>query len=398
MLFLNRKYAALTIPAIYLLAGVLWIMLSDSLLFSLARSFTWDFGIVEIIGKFKGYFYVVLTSVFLGLLIRASIRSLVATKSDFKRLFSENPHPMWIYDTQTFKFLLVNAAACKAYGYTAQEFLQLTLFAIRPPEEYERLKSAIAKAREGYRISRNWMHRGRSGIPFYVNIFSHDTVYAGRPCRIVTAININNERLAEIERDNLERALDNSALVSVTDLNGIILQANEKFCRVSGYSEDELIGNDHGIINSGHHSPEFWKAMWQTIANGKSWRGDIRNKARDGSIYWVDTMISPVYNSAGKIYKFMSVRYLITQRKKLEEQQLSLLKDLSDYTFQTSHELRGPVARMLGLVSLFDGCPEKEFIVEKIRETSVEIDTVITKMNNTLDRNAYPLSKRIARK
>jgi PAS domain S-box-containing protein len=390
-MLLNRKYAYIGIPAIYLVFGLLWIAVSDALLFTLATSFGWSSGYLEQAGKVKGFLYVIITSLLLGFLIRGAIRSVVSTKNDFKRLFAENPNPMWIYDVKTLKFLLVNNAACSAYGYSPEEFSRLTLYSIRPSGDYERLRTSVAATTPGYTMSRNWMHKGKNGSPFYVNIFSHDTVYAGKPCRIVTAININKERLAEIERDNLQRALDNSALVSITDLNGIILQANEKFCEVSGYREDELIGHDHGIVNSGYHPPEFWKAMWRTIGKGRPWRGDIKNKARDGSAYWVDTMINPVYNSAGKVYKFMSIRYLITERKKLEQQQLTLLNDLSDYAFHTSHELRGPVARMLGLVALFNDYPEKEFIVDKIKCASTEIDAVIMKMNHTLDRNAYPI-------
>jgi PAS domain S-box-containing protein len=391
MLLLNRKYTFLIIPAIYLVAGVLWITLSDTLLFEIAKSFNWSSQDVENIGKYKGFFYVLITSLFLGILIRASIQSLIATKNDFKRLFQENPNPMWIYDVETLKFLLVNNATCDVYGYSKEEFANLSLYDIRPPEEHERLRTSIASTKPGYTNSRSWLHKGKKGKPFYVNIFSHDTVYLNKKCRIVTAININKERLAEMEHANLERALDNSALVSITDLRGKIWHANEKFCSISGYRESELLGKSHNIINSGYHPPEFWKTMWETIASGKSWRADIRNKAKDGSYYWVDTIINPVHNSDGRMYKYMSVRYIITERKKLEQQQQALLDDLGQYAFQTSHELRGPVARMLGLTALFDDHEDREFIVEKIKETSLEIDAVIRKMNDALDRNAYPI-------
>lgn len=391
MLFINRKYAFLTIPAIYLVAGITWITLSDFLLFHLGNSLEWTSHDIQTIGKYKGYFYVLLTSLLLGLLIRAAIQSIIATKNDFKRLFQENPNPMWIYEVETLKFLLVNDATCTEYGYTKEEFAALTLYDIRPPEEYERLRTSISLAKPGYTNSRSWLHKGKKGKPFYVNIFSHDTVYLNKKCRIVTSININKERLAEMEHTNLERALDNSALVSITDLKGKIWHANEKFCKISGYNENELIGRDHNIINSAYHPKEFWQNMWLTISSGITWRGDIRNKAKDGSFYWVDTIINPVHNSDGRMYKYMSVRYVITERKKLEQQQLALLDDLSQYAFQTSHELRGPLARILGLISLFDDHEDREFIIEKIRETSIELDTVIRKMNNALDHSSYPI-------
>lgn len=391
---LNRKFAYLTIPAIYLIAGLVWITLSDATLFSISSLPGWAHSHFQQLATYKGYLYVIVTSVLLGLLIKRAFKSIVSVKNDFKRLFAENPNPMWIYDSKTLKFLLVNDAACKAYGYTREEFCNLNLFAIRPVEEYDRLRDTVFMHREGLYTTEKWLHKGKDGVPFYVNIFANDTRYANKPCRMITAINVNKEYLAEIERNSLKQALDSSALVSVTDLKGNILHANGKFCEVSGYSEAELIGKNHDIVNSGYHSSEFWREMWRTIAKGKTWRGDIRNKRKDGSYYWVDTFINPVYNSEGKIHKFMSVRYLITERKQLESEQNILLKDLSHYAFQTSHELRGPVARLLGLTSLFSEYPEKQFIVDKIRDTTVEIDSVILKMNEALDRNAYPMLKK----
>lgn len=393
-MLLNKKFAYITIPAIYLVAGLLWITFSDAILVSLSTLPGWVHGHFHQLATYKGYFYVAVTSVLLGVLIRRAFRSVIAVKNDFKRLFAENPNPMWIYDEKTLKFLLVNDAACRAYGYTHEEFYKMNLFAIRPVEEYDRLKDIVTKHQPGLFTTEKWLHKGKDGVPFYVNIFANDTLYANRRCRMVTAININKEMLAEIDRSNVKHALDSSALVSITDLKGVILQANEKFCKVSGYSENELIGSNHDVVNSGFHPSEFWKEMWRTLAKGKTWRADIRNKRKDGSYYWVDTFINPIYNSEGKIYKLMSVRYEITERKQLEQEQSVLLKDLSHYAFQTSHELRGPVARLLGLTSLFKEYPQKEFMVDKIRETAVEIDSVICKMNDALDRNAYPMLKK----
>ncbi len=393
-MLLNRKYAFITIPVLYLTAGLLWITLSDSLLLSLAGTPGWIHDHAQQLGTYKGFFYVALTTILLGMMIKASIKSLISVKSDFRRLFAENPNPMWIYDRNSLKFLLVNDAACKAYGYTPEEFYNLDLYANRPNEEFGRLNLAVASDQSGLTASEKWQHKGKDGIPFYVNIFSHDSMYTNKPCRIVTAINVNKEHLAEMERTNIRQALNASALVSITDLQGVILQANEMFCEVSGYTEDELIGQHHSIVNSGYHPPELWADMWRTVRKGKTWRSDIRNKAKDGSYYWVDSIINPVFNSDGKIYKLMSIRYLITERKQLEQEQCALLKDLSQFAFQTSHELRGPVARMLGLISLFKDYPEKQMIVDKIGETSEEIDAVITRMNEALDRNAYPILRK----
>ncbi|MFD1848447.1 EAL and GGDEF domain-containing protein [Oceanobacillus bengalensis] len=118
---------------------------------------------------------------------------------------------------------------------------------------------------------------------------------------------------------DLEFALNESAIVAITDSKGIIQFANDKFCHISKYRQQELIGSNQNIVNSGYHSNSFFKELWTTIGAGNVWHGEIKNRAKDGTYYWVDTTIVPFLNDQGKPYQYTSIRYDITTRKAYEE-------------------------------------------------------------------------------
>ncbi|MCB0392523.1 MAG: PAS domain S-box protein, partial [Bdellovibrionales bacterium] len=113
----------------------------------------------------------------------------------------------------------------------------------------------------------------------------------------------------------IAKAVNETAIIAKTDLNGKILYANDLFIEISGYSREELIGNTHGIINSGYHDKDFFRQMWLTITQGKIWHGEICNKAKDGSLYWVDSIILPTYNEQDKVDGYLAIRRDITIQK-----------------------------------------------------------------------------------
>ena len=137
------------------------------------------------------------------------------------------------------------------------------------------------------------------------------------------------DKLDAAVRDNqaLLSTLNMHAIVSVTDAHGVIIDVNDAFCRISGYQREELIGEYHRISRSGTQSNEFWQEMWQNISQGTPWRGEVCNRAKDGSLYWVDTFVAPFKNSDGVIEKYIAIRTDITESKRAEEQLQAALRD-----------------------------------------------------------------------
>ena len=171
-------------------------------------------------------------------------------------------------------------------------------------------------------------------------------------------VSLERQAAAHLEQlGDFKRALDAAAIVATTDVQGRITYANDKFVEISGYTREELIGQDHRIINSGHHPPEFIRDLWRTIAQGRVWHGELRNRAKHGHLYWVDTTIVPFVDESGRPYQYIAIRADITARKDAEDtitHQASLAR-VGQMAAVLAHEVRNPLAGIRGAMQVLMG-------------------------------------------
>jgi PAS domain S-box-containing protein len=208
---------------------------------------------------------------------------------------------------------------------------------------------------------------------------------------IVVTVEHDTRAKAEQSRRQLEdtrTALDQAAIVCVSDADGRIARVNDKFCEISGYSREELVGSEHRISRSGVHPPEYFRDMWSTISSGKVWRGELCNRAKDGHRYWVDTTIVPFLGADGRPWQFLSIQTDITERKRVEQEMArkEALAQLGEMSAIIAHEVKNPLAGMSGALQVIatrlpaEGQERRIIgdILERIRSLNLSLHDLLT--------------------
>lgn len=275
----------------------------------------------------------------------------------YKILFHVNPNPMWVFHKVTHKFLMVNAAAIRHYGYSEKEFLSMTLFDIRPEYEHARLTDNLKENSSGFQRSSVWKHKKKDGSIIDVEIVSDDLpVLFDGMSRLVLINDITQKLKFEAQIRLLSRAVDQTKnSIIITSIEGNIIYVNPQFEIVTGYSSLEVLGKTPRIFSGGSKSKKEYKELWETILAGKEWKGEFLNKKKSGEFYWESALITPVKDKDGLITNFIAVKEDITEQKRnLEElivakekaEEVNRLK--SHFFYNMSHELRTPFVSIMG--------------------------------------------------
>jgi PAS domain S-box-containing protein len=309
------------------------------------------------------------------------------------------------------KYLRVNRRFCELFKLTSEDVLGKTDYDIFPKPVADALRivdEQAAKSDHPLTEQEKVPHDG--ALHTYISVKSTLPDANGSPYAVfgistdITQVKVVEENLRKSLREvsDYKYALDESSIVAITDQKGRITYVNDNFCRISKYGRAELIGQDHQLINSGYHPAAFIRQLWVTIANGQIWKGELKNKAKDGSFYWVDTTIVPFLDEQGKPYQYVAIRSDITSRKQVEGELYRLNRELENrvllrttqleaankeleaFSYSVSHDLRAPLRGIIGFTTMLEEDYTTQLDAEAKRITSV-IKRNTLKMGHLID-------------
>ncbi|NCQ10901.1 MAG: PAS domain S-box protein [Bacteroidetes bacterium] len=249
---------------------------------------------------------------------------LVQSEERFRFAFHNSLASMFIIDPRTQQFEDVNNSALEFYGYTREEFLALNVTNLNTLSAQD-IGNEIKKLIHDGKRKFVFQHRLSNGEIRDVEVFSSVIFTKNLPYLHSIIFDVTDRKrdqetlITSLEEiSSYKFALDQAALVSMTDMEGIITFANDRLCEKVGYSQQELLGQNHRIIQSEFHTAQFYKELWDTVLSGKVWRGHVKNKTRYKKFWWADTTIVPFMNDSGQLYQIIAIRFDITKQKENE--------------------------------------------------------------------------------
>ena len=329
-------------------------------------------------------------------MLKNAEENLVRKKTFLNAVFDHMPDTVFVKNVNDLRYIRMNLAGEKILGKDKADIIGKTDFEIFNPKQAayfnEMDKEALAAGKlievpiQKLVTSQGEYYMRTKKIP--INDDKGNQRYLLGISEDITAQQLNEQRLNKSiqELANYKMALDESSIVEITNLQGKIIYVNDNFCKISGYEREEIIGQTHRVVNSKYHSKEFFNSMWKTISKGDIWRGEVKNKAKNGIYFWMDSTIVPLMDEKGDPHQYISIRNDITQRKEAEQQIIEANKELEAFTHSVSHDLRSPLRSITGFSKILLECESDNLSAETltylkiIHESGNKMDHLINEL------------------
>lgn len=323
-------------------------------------------------------------------------KKLRQSEESYRLLFESNPHPMWVYDLETLKFLAVNEAAEKKYGYSKAEFLNLTLKDIRPIEEIPKLLENIKHDKSEILFSSEWKHKSKDGKIFFVEIISHKILFNGIPARLVLANDITERRRAEEKLLNQLKIFDEvQDAILATDSNYKITFWNKAAEKIFGWTAEEAFGKNDTELLSAEFLEYDKEKFFDQLHEKKTNRTKILARTKNNLPIYIDSIYNLMYDVDGLINGYVVVSRDITQEKQIEfalksaKEKAEEANKLKTYFLNNvSHELRTPLVPIISAAELLlEELDNKEHLslADSILQGGKRLNSTITKILELTD-------------
>lgn len=300
------------------------------------------------------------------------------SESNYRHLFEKDSAIKLMTEPSTGQIIHANKAASDFYGWTVDTLKSMNIRQIKIQTPESSSTEQKNRSDDQGNFYEEDQHHLANGKIRNVEVFTSKIRFQGQDCLHSIIHDVTAKRKAEEKLQLLGKALEQSPVsITISDRNGLIEYVNPKFSEITGFSYDEVIGTNSDILNSKEHSNAFSKSIWNTITSGRDWIGEVQNQRKNGDHYWESLIVSPIFDAAGQITNFISIKEDITERKQMirevivakeKAEEAEHLK--SAFLANMSHEIRTPLNAILGFTTLLT---TSRIITEKTREDYITI-------------------------